>query len=277
MNRLRPFCLLALTLILFAAVAEAQAAAPPPDLQARLNQTYAGREVPLRNFYKGKKLEYDCHGNVIGTPRAGSWRDNGLFQIHAVQVTGSEVTLIGVRPEIRFVDGRLVDWQPADWKSLTIGVQRCGDNDAVLFAALAKVFIAPDEDFGALVSDADRKYVTAWRQQLVKGPQMTRVDSGAGVAGAYRVGSGASAPRLLQKRDPHYSEEARHAHLQGTVLLSVVVGTDSAAHNIKVLRSLGRGLDEEAIAAVKQWRFQPGMKDGIPVPVEVAIEINFHL
>src|SRR5579862_7926178 len=101
---------------------------------------------------------------------------------------------------------------------------------------------------------------------------------GGGVGGGvYRVGGGVTAPIVLTKKDPEYSEEARKAKYQGTVLLSIEVSPSGVASNIKVVRSLGLGLDEKAIDAVKQWKFKPGYKDGKPVTVAATIEVNFRL
>jgi TonB family protein len=99
---------------------------------------------------------------------------------------------------------------------------------------------------------------------------------GAGT-GAYRVGGGVSAPVATFQPDPEYSEEARKAKYQGEVWLRVIVGADGRAHDIRVSRSLGLGLDEKAIESVKTWRFEPGKKDGVPVAVEVSVEVVFHL
>ncbi len=59
--------------------------------------------------------------------------------------------------------------------------------------------------------------------------------------------------------------------------MRVIVGTDGKPHDIYVQRSLGMGLDEKAVEAARLWRFAPGTKDGAPVPVEVFLEVNFHL
>lgn len=110
--------------------------------------------------------------------------------------------------------------------------------------------------------------------------------SGAGVGpgqgggfggGVFRVGGGVSAPRLVRKVEPEYSEEARKAKYQGTVQLAVEVWPDGRAHNVRVVRSLGLGLDEKAIEAVQRWEFVPGKKDGKPVKVQATIEVNFRL
>jgi periplasmic protein TonB len=101
---------------------------------------------------------------------------------------------------------------------------------------------------------------------------------GGGVGGGvYRVGGGVTSPVLLHKVEPEYSEEARKAKYQGTVLLYIEVSADGRATNVRVQRSLGLGLDEKAIEAVKQWKFKPGLKNGQPVTVAATIEVNFRL
>ncbi|HEY2017581.1 MAG TPA: TonB family protein, partial [Bryobacteraceae bacterium] len=97
-------------------------------------------------------------------------------------------------------------------------------------------------------------------------------------ATVYKVAPGViSAPTVLSKTDPEYSEEARAEKFQGTVLVYVEIGPDGLAHNIKIQRSLGLGLDEKAIEAIMRWRFKPGTKDGQPVTVAANIEVNFRL
>jgi TonB family protein len=96
-------------------------------------------------------------------------------------------------------------------------------------------------------------------------------------AGVYRVGGGVMAPKLVDKVEPPYTQEARDAKIQGPVALTVDIGPDGQATNIEVTRSLEPGLDQKAIEAVRQWRFQPGTKDGAPVTVRAVIEVNFRL
>ncbi len=102
--------------------------------------------------------------------------------------------------------------------------------------------------------------------------------SGGGMGGGvYRIGGGVSAPSLLSKVEPEYSEEARKAKFQGTVVLYVVVDEKGQPQQLRVVRPLGLGLDEKAIEAVQKWRFRPGFKDGKPVPVAATVEVNFRL
>jgi TonB family protein len=110
-----------------------------------------------------------------------------------------------------------------------------------------------------------------------QGPGFGPGHGGGTGGGAFRVGGGVSAPSAIYAPDPEYSEEARNAKHQGTVLLWVVVGPDGAPRDIRVQRSLGMGLDEKAIEAVRKWKFEPSMRDGHPVAVQVNIEVNFRL
>jgi periplasmic protein TonB len=95
--------------------------------------------------------------------------------------------------------------------------------------------------------------------------------------GVFKVGGGVSAPRPVFTPDPEYSEEARKAKYQGTCVLWLIVGPDGKPRDIKVARTLGLGLDEKAIEAVKQWKFDPAMKDGKPVAVQINVEVSFRL
>jgi TonB family protein len=92
-----------------------------------------------------------------------------------------------------------------------------------------------------------------------------------------RVGNGVTAPVLVSKIEPEYSEEARVAKIQGTVVLSIVIGVDGHAYDATLARSIGFGLDEQALDAVMQWQFKPGAQNGLPVPVIAQIEVNFRL
>ena len=96
-------------------------------------------------------------------------------------------------------------------------------------------------------------------------------------AQASRIGNGIAAPMLLHKIEPSYSPEAHAAKAQGTVVLSVVIGTDGRACDVQLSQGVGFGLDEQALDAVTQWTFKPGTRAGIAVPVQASIEVNFRL
>ena len=84
-------------------------------------------------------------------------------------------------------------------------------------------------------------------------------------------------PVLLERTEPNYTDEARIANHEGSVLLQTDVDTEGNAQNIVVMRHLGLGLDEQAVQAVKQWRFRPARRAGQRVPCRVRLEIAFRL
>lgn len=102
------------------------------------------------------------------------------------------------------------------------------------------------------------------------------VDSGL-PAGVHRPGPDVISPILEAKTPPDYSEAARQAGLEGTVLLKAVIAEDGSATGIRVTRPLGLGLDERAIEALRRWRFTPGLFQGRPAPVETDIAVDFFL
>jgi len=95
--------------------------------------------------------------------------------------------------------------------------------------------------------------------------------------GAYRPGNGVTAPRAIYTPEPEFSEEARKVKRMGMVILRAVIGVDGRPRDIRVERSLGMGLDEKAIETVRNWRFEPGKKDGRPVPVEMNIIVDYSI
>lgn len=101
-----------------------------------------------------------------------------------------------------------------------------------------------------------------------------QTDAGLASAASGRVDQSAV---LLEQTEPDYTDEARIANHEGNVLLQAVVDTDGRARNISVLRHLGLGLDEQAVAAVRQWRFRPARRNGQRVPSTVRLEIAFRL
>jgi periplasmic protein TonB len=104
---------------------------------------------------------------------------------------------------------------------------------------------------------------------------------GPGGGGATTGGGGArgslTPPAILSKTEPEYSEDARKARVQGTVVLYVVVDQRGQPQNIQLRQSLGLGLDERAMEAVSRWRFKPATANGRPISSPVLVEVFFRL
>jgi TonB family protein len=113
-----------------------------------------------------------------------------------------------------------------------------------------------------------------------KGTSVGRGDGsryGDGVDGVYTSGHGVTAPVPIRTVEPEYSESARKAHLSGSVLVYAEIDPEGKPRNLRIVQSMGMGLDEKALEAVAKWLFKPGMKNGRPVTVRATFEVNFRL
>jgi TonB family protein len=102
--------------------------------------------------------------------------------------------------------------------------------------------------------------------------------SGGGTGGGpFRPGSGIEAPRLLREVKADYTDDARRRGITGDVVLEIVVRRDGTVGDVTVLQGLGAGLDQRAVAAVRQWRFSPARRRGEAVDVIVEVAVEFTL
>ena len=94
----------------------------------------------------------------------------------------------------------------------------------------------------------------------------------------YSVGDSVKPPQVLQQPKPSYTEKAKEARIEGTMLVSAVIRKNGSVDQIKVIRGLGYGLDESAVNTIsKEWKFKPGMVNDGPVDVSIVIEVSFRL
>jgi TonB family protein len=115
--------------------------------------------------------------------------------------------------------------------------------------------------------------------RVAPGAGSTDVADNAPTAGEDTLrGNGVSTmPRAIYAPNPPFSDQARKAKVQGTILLAVTVAASGDVADARVVKGLGSGLDENALATVRTWKFKPGTEDGTPVQSEVKVEVSFHL
>jgi TonB family protein len=101
--------------------------------------------------------------------------------------------------------------------------------------------------------------------------------SAANSGALFRVGHGVKPPRAIYQPEPEFSDPARKAKYQGVMTMGLIVDKEGHPQNIHILSPLGAGLDAKAVKAVETWKFQPAQKDGEPVAVQIAVEVDFHL
>jgi TonB family protein len=95
----------------------------------------------------------------------------------------------------------------------------------------------------------------------------------------YKPGNGVTLPAVVREAKAEYTQEAMQQKIQGSVFMEVVVLDSGDVGDVRVSKSLDAkyGLDQEAVKALRQWKFKPGTKDGKNVAVEVTIEMRFTL
>jgi TonB family protein len=156
--------------------------------------------------------------------------------------------------------------------SVEVGLQTCVEDtkdDASKNAFPVRLRSQPTQKFGILLLPPEDAVLRVGVPSLE--------DSISAFAHVYHVGNGVTAPVVLHFAEAEFSDEARREKYQGVCILSLIVDTKGMPQNARATRPLGKGLDEKAVEAVNGFRFKPAMKDGVPVPVIVAVEVAFHL
>lgn len=138
-------------------------------------------------------------------------------------------------------------------------------------AILAKFLFTPFALLCITVSSGIAQQLFGPGAPQVNMPSFPKVTSGPA-----RFAPAVRPPIVIWKQDPKYSKEARIADLEGSVVLSVVIGSDGVASNIRVTRPLGLGLDDKAVDAVRGYRFQPSVRNGRRTPFLATVEIVFR-
>jgi periplasmic protein TonB len=116
-------------------------------------------------------------------------------------------------------------------------------------------------------------------QQAPASPVQVTADTTWPPVGVFRLGPGMTSPRLIKETKPSYTADAMRVGVQGSIKMEAVVETDGTVGEVRVVRSLDQkfGMDEQGVMTLKQWRFEPGKKDGIAVPVLVEVEMTFTM
>jgi TonB family protein len=273
------------------------ACAQTPDPQHILDQ-YRNRIFVIRGFFPGDHLHFSSTG-VSDNTTNGDWTTDGLVELNDLSISNRVLT---IRAKRLFVStGRngfqfLADTPKKRKKApkLRMDVELGPDENPA--NVLLTIFLTAQDIFSNLVPaywkscvseglngknaqcrfGADIAAIPGVATSQNIGSSVVAVDNSANKAIA-RIGHGVTPPRVVSRHDPNFSDAARGAKFQGTAVLMLVVNTSGVPTNIRVVNPLGLGLDEKAVEAVENWRFQPSEKDGTPVAVEIAVQVDFHL
>lgn len=303
MPRARRFLLLSLFLGLATfAVAD--------DLDRQLHDTYADKTLVLRGFYSGEHLRYNSSGSLVSRNSSGDWTSDGFVLITDIGVKGHTLRIKARRMSalslnktfsLRAAENEVV--RPGESRAIVVEIEAdlgtphpSADH---VDAAVAKIFLSAKDDFASQVPDYWRPCVPAGLagkdENCHFAPEILGIP-GVGVPGhdpseiaaasaeqtspagqRFRVPKGVSPPRVTLHNEPEFSDLARRMKYQGTGVVGLTVNQEGVPTHVYVLNPLGCGLDAQAVRAVEGWRFKPAEKDGQPVSVEIAVEVDFRL
>jgi TonB family protein len=275
------------------------------DLKQHLRDQYRGKSLLLRGFYTGNKLQYDATGAPVGGAMAGDWTTDGVVFLNDVHVSGSRLIIKARRLVVSSSHRTLLAGPPKNQKETSLlrieaelGSRNPSPEQAD--AAMSMIFLTQHDDFAVLVPDYWKPCV---RSALIgKDPDCHFSPEFLAIPGAassdrntspsksasaapstrltgplFHIGGGVSPPRQTYSPEPSFSEPARKAKYQGTVVITLIVNEEGLPTNIHITAPLGYGLDDKAVQAVQTWKFKPAQKDGRPVATQIAVEVDFHL
>ena len=239
-------------------------AQPFRALEQRLTPEYEGLVRTLRTFYSGASLRFNARGEPVSVGAPVPWTLGARIAVANLRVRPGKLEIGGTRLFLAY-DHRQKELQP--WVTtmnlrVDIALELKTSDESAVRSALNKIFLARDEKIEDVLPSYWRSFFTG------QAPRRAQK--------AYRVKDGVSPPRLVARAHPEYSQFAREAGLQGTVVLWAVVNEQGETEDLRIVKPLGLGLDEAAIEAVRQWKFEPGRREGSPVPVATSIDVTFR-
>lgn len=271
--RIRPLLIPVFACCALPFACSAQSALTPQSIQTQLK----GQLLMLRGRYDGVKLKFDAQGRLEGQ---ASLLPFGLSAVHVddVRVTDTQVQIEATRDGLEFarkpgesgVDAaHAVPWGPSHGVKILITWNAAQPEQ--LRAAIGKIFSA---DLGAGMARDAPPYWQPWLLSRMNNQKSAVV--GSTYPGIEVPGAGVTDPELRRFVEPKFSDAARRLNYSGTVDLGLVVDPSGLPQDIHIVRPLGMGLDEQAVAAVQQYRFKPARDHGKPVPVQIVVEVNFR-
>ena len=268
---------------------------------AELQKEYEGKVLTLRQPYPGDHLHFDAAGKLAGSGSPGAWTVDGQLRVKHIFLKDSVIHIQGQRLFIFFDQetkqlrelGSLTEVELAkqfsqpDKKKQRSSIKKfeqwlvsagkteteveCDAQQPViadLTRVMNTVFLAPEEPLANAVPEFWKGYVTPKQD---RGAALHEQDL------IPRVGNGISIPHATYMPDPEFSDTARHAKHQGTLVLWLIVDQYGVPQHVRIAKPLGLGLDENAVKTIRTWKFDPAIKDGVPVAVQINVEVSFML
>jgi len=245
-------------------------------LQSRL----LNKPLFLRGFWQNDKLHFGPAGNLIGKSGTVSFTLSGI-EVTKVELKSKALLLEGRRVGLKFDKYTpkllaLLAGTQNDSHEEDIRIEIDSPPDGDYTSALDAIFA---DDLASLVPSLPDEWQTFATRNLLPGspPPSPKTEQPPAPPGTKRIGGGILPPRLLKSAEPGFDETARVMKIGGNCLISLVVGADGRPSQLRVLRPIGLGLDEQALRAVQQYVFAPATENGKAVAVMLNIEVNFAI
>jgi TonB family protein len=250
----RKSCLLVVCLFL------AQLSAHADNIKDALSQKYKKQVLALRSPFTHGTQKFDSSGQPMEARPKGPWLLYGGIYIEKLNLSPDTLSLEG--PRIAFSgekNGKPVAISLSKTVHVEIHLDQPLKSTEEAEILLNRIFFLDDDN-----------------KDHAK-PEYRRSDDSTAGEQIYKVSDSVRAPHATYTPEPVFSEAARKAKFQGTVILQIVVDKTGHVARIRLERALGYDLDDNAMEGVRVWRFDPATKDGQPVAVEMKIEVSFNL
>ena len=255
--------------------------------EADLNSRLMDKPLYLRGFWRDDILHFDSTGHLRGTSDPVTFTLSG-FDLKKVHLKKNKLILEGNRVGLEFSNNKQkrVTLQVGNWhshKNESIHIEIDANPNGDYGPALDAIFV---EDIPNLVPSLP----FYWKSYALKNflpaiaapptqpaPSAPSSEATSQETKPRRIGGEIAPPKLLHSAEPQFTPTARALLYSGTTLVNLHVETDGTVSHLSVVRPVGLGLDESALAAVQQYTFAPAMMNGKPVLVELNVEVNFQI
>ncbi len=235
------------------------------DLKARLLH----QPLYLRGQWHERKLNFDSVGHLVGTSTPFPFTLSGM-NVQSVKLDGKGLRIDGDRVGIEFTKDKMIRQPLGEAIHIDIAPAASGDYTPALDA----IFFSNAADF---VSSLPAYWQGAYTEALLTGSPVPARTKPSAAPGTERIGGAVIAPRALKTPEPTFNDYARRVKLSGNVVIYLQVDPSGNPDKLRILRPLGLGLDEMALNAVSRYRFKPAEENGVPVRVEMNVEVNFQI
>jgi hypothetical protein len=251
-----------------------------PTREDQLRKEYVGTEQLLRYFFADDTLKFDAQGSPLNKPRLTAWTLAAPVMIEKVELKGKKLRLQGHRQLLVFdnTNQRMTRIRTDEMCWIEIGMIEGPNQEAQLREALAKVFIAKDEDLAPLLPDYWRDYISRFSGRKTEGEaceesKATAADGAAPV----QVSAGVSEGMKIDSAMPIYLPIAREHSVEGELAMRAVIDKGGNVSRICLTKALGAGLDDMMVDTVRQWKYRPYLLNGQPVEIQTTIVTKFGL